>query len=404
MDNPRLGVIGCGRGGLLLARRALTADPGVRLWAVGDVLESEIAPFLKGVKDEAGRGGAKEEGERTDVPQERRFVGFRAYEQVLGSGVDAVILATPPHFRPAHIRAALETGVGVFAETAMAVDGPGVRELRECAALATSRGHTLMGGFCWRASDSMREAMERIERGDLGDVLSAHSTYLTGPLTGFERPRQAGWSDMEFQLRNWLHFAWLSGDHMVEQACHSVDRLLWATGGRLPVRATCLGGRAARSGETSGDVFDHFHVVYEYADGRRTHLSTRQIAECPTDNTDYVHGTLGRASFCGWPAKFRITDDTGRETWSSSATGRDMYQTEMDTFVAAVKNGKAVNEGDRIADVALMAVMARDAAYTGQVVTPEMVMGSKVKLGPEKYEFGPLPVGAVAVPGKTRLG
>jgi myo-inositol 2-dehydrogenase / D-chiro-inositol 1-dehydrogenase len=337
-----------------------------------------------------------------DVPPERRFLGFDSYQKVIDSGVDVVILTTYPVFRPLHLAAAVAAGKHVFAEKPVAVDAPGVRIVIESAQVAREKNLALVVGFCWRYNDGMRGMYQQVAAGALGDITSVYTTYLTGTLP--KRPRKPEWSDVEFQLRNWWHFNWVSGDHIVEQAVHSIDRLAWATGDLLPTRVVCLGGRAARSGPEHGNVFDHFSATYEYASGLKAFHGCRQIDGCPSDNTDYLTGTRGSGVVNGWAPTYSIRDLAGKEVWRyAGRTDRDMYQTEHDEMFASIRTGRPINDGVRGAHTTLMAVMARMAAYTGQTITWERALNSSESLLPASLAFGDLPAAGVPVPGQTKF-
>ena len=205
-------------------------------------------------------------------------------------------------------------------------------------------------------------------------------------------------------MRNWWHFAWISGDHIVEQAVHSIDRLSWAIGDRLPRKVICLGGRAARTGPESGNSFDHFAAVYEYDGGMRTFHTCRQIDSCPNDNTDYVWGLKGSAVVNGWAPTYSLRDLSGKEVWKyTGPNDRDMYQNEHDAFFASIRAGKPINDCERGANSTMMAMMARMSAYTGQTITWEQAMNSKEVLVPAQLELGSFPMPELAVPGKTKF-
>ncbi|MCC6951704.1 MAG: Gfo/Idh/MocA family oxidoreductase [Phycisphaerales bacterium] len=394
----KIGLIGCGGRGTGSAIQALRADKNTVLWAMGDVLPDRLAGSLRGITEEMGA----ESGARVEVPEERRFLGFDSYQKVIGSGVDVVLLTTYPAFRPLHLRAAVEAGKHCFAEKPVAVDAPGVRSVLESTAIAKKKNLGLVVGFCWRYNDGMRGMYEQVNGGALGEITSVYTNYLTGTLA--KRPRQPEWSDLEFQLRNWWHFTWISGDHIVEQAVHSIDRLMWATGDRLPLRVVCLGGRAARNGPEHGHAYDHFSAIYEYEGGMRTFHSCRQIDGCPSDNTDYIYGSKGSAVVNGWVPTYSVRDAAGKETWKyTGRTDRDMYQTEHDEFFASIRAGTPINDGERGANSTMMAVMARMAAYTGQTISWERAMNSKEDLVPASLAFGDMPVPPVAVPGVTKF-
>lgn len=395
----KIGVVGCGGRGTGAAVQALRADPNTVLWAMADVFGDRMEGSLQGVATEMGESAAA----RVQVPPERRYLGFDSHRRVTDDPeIDVVLLTSYPHFRPAQLAAAVAAGKHVFAEKPLAVDGPGLRSVLASAELAKQKRLALLVGFCWRYHDGMRASFDALHDGAIGDVLSVHTTYHTGTLS--RRPRRPEWSEMEFQMRNWWHFTWISGDHIVEQAVHSIDRLSWAMRDELPLRVNCLGGRAARSGPEHGDVYDHFAAVYEYADGRRGFHTCTQIDGTPSDNTDYVTGSDGRAAINGWnPESFVMLDRKGREEWRYKGENRDMYQNEHDQLFASIRGGYPIHDGVRGAHSTLMAIMARNAAYTGQTVTWEQALASQEVLGPASYALGDVPLREVPIPGKTPL-
>ena len=404
----KVGVIGCGGRGTGAAVQAMTADKDVILHAMGDVFADRLESSLAGITGHFSDAGDEQGSARIQVPAERRFIGFDSYQKVIDSGVDVVLLTGYPHFRPEHLRAAVAAGKHVFAEKPVAVDSPGIRGVLESAAISRSKGLACLVGFCWRYHDGLRGVFDRInspDGGGIGEVTSVHTTYHTDTLS--KRPRKPEWSDMEFQLRNWWHFAWASGDHIVEQAIHSIDRLSWAMNDRLPLKVTCLGGRAARNGPEHGNVFDHFAAVYEYEGGLRAYHTCRQIDGCPNDNSDYVYGTKGQAVVNGWVPTLSLRDLRGKEFWkytpAADISGRDMYQNEHNALFASLRAGTPINDLERGAHSTLMSIMARQAAYTGQVITWKQAMEGQERLGPERYEFGPYQAAPVAIPGRTKF-
>ncbi len=397
----KIGIIGCGGRGTGAAEQAIKADKDVVLWAAGDMYTDRLESCLEGLSK--SENSDADQKKRLMVAPERRFIGFDAYQKVLASGVDLVILTTPPGFRPTHFKAAVDAGKHVFLEKPVAVDGPGLRTVIEAAAAAKAKKLAVVCGFCWRYNSGMRAMFQQINSGAIGDIVTVHTTYHTGTLS--PRPRKDDWTDMDFQLRNWWHFTWLSGDHIVEQAVHSIDRLSWATGDRTPTKATCLGGRAARTGAESGHVFDHFSVIYEYEDGMRAFHSCRQIDGCPSDNTDYVYGTKGRAVVEGWRPQYETFDRSGKSTWKFEHPESivDMYQVEHNELFASIRKGEPIWNGDLMVHSTGMALLGRMAAYTGQTITFQQMLESKESLLPAKLEAGPLATPAVAIPGKTKF-
>ncbi|MBX3364306.1 MAG: Gfo/Idh/MocA family oxidoreductase [Phycisphaeraceae bacterium] len=396
-DILRVGLIGCGGRGTGAAVQALRADSRTVLVAMADLFEDRLRSSLSGITE-----AMEDQAERqVRVEPNAMHVGFEAFQRVIDSDVDVVLLATTPNFRPMHIEAAVAAGKHVFAEKPMAVDGPGVRKVIAAAAEAKRRRLAMVSGFCWRYGNAERAVFAQINSGAIGKVMAAHTTYHTGTLS--PRPRRPEWSDMEWQMRNWWHFTWISGDHIVEQACHSIDRLSWAMGDVDPVRCVSLGGRAARQGPESGHVYDHFAVIYEYPDGRRGFHTCRQIDRCPSDNTDYIFGTQGRAVVNGWTPQHELFDLDGRSMWTYSGPRRDMYQNEHDAMFASIRTGNPINDGEFMMRSTLMAIMGRMAAYTGQTITWEQALNSKEDLTPERLHFGEMSVAPVAVPGVTRF-
>lgn len=395
----KIGLIGCGGRGTGAVCQAANADKDTVIYALADIFPERVESCLKNVTEQFADAPA-----RVDVPPARRFSGVDAHEKLLASGVDVVCLCAYPHFRPAHLEAAVKAGVHIFCEKPMAVDAPGLRRVREAAAAAQKQKLSLVCGFCWRYNDTMVPFWDEVKKGAIGDVLSVHTTYHTSTLT--KRPRQPEWSDMEFQLRNWWHFTWLSGDHIVEQACHSIDRMSWAMGDVEPVKCVGLGGRAAREGPEHGNVFDHFTAIYEYADGRRAFHTTRQIDHCPGENIDYLVGTKGRGLCDGFSSRYELTDHKGAPLFKGKndpeSVGR-MYQNEHDVLFKSIRDRDAHNDGEWMCRSTMLALMARMAAYTGQTVSWQQAWESKEDLTPKSYAFGELPSPAVAVPGKTKL-
>jgi len=397
-DDPdvlRVGLIGCGGRGTGAAVQAVRAEPGtVKLTAMGDVFADHLESSHGALVSELGEQAAA----LLDVPPERRFVGFDAYQRVIDSGVDVVLLTSPPHFRPAHLSAAVAAGKHVFCEKPMAVDAPGLRSVMASAAAARAAGLALVSGFCWRSNPPHRALYGQVLGGGVGQVQAVYSTYNATPLG--TQPRQPGWSEMEFQLRNWQHMAWLSGDHIVEQACHSLDKMAWAFGDVPPLSATGIGGRAARFGEERGNIFDHFGVTYDYPGGARGFHMCRQIANCSGDNSDWIYGTEGLATVRGWSDEFRIE---GRRPWTYEGEGGDMYQIEHDELFASIRAGRPRFDGDWMTSSTMLAILGRMVAYTGQTITWEQALASEESLGPATCSWGDLPLAPVPVPGRTRF-
>ncbi|MEK7685341.1 MAG: Gfo/Idh/MocA family oxidoreductase [Verrucomicrobiota bacterium] len=391
-DTLRVGLIGCGGRGTGAAAQALAADQNVILTAMADVFENRLKGSLNTLKKEAGA--------RVQVAPDHCFVGVDAYQKLIDSGVDVVLLAAPPGFRPVHLRAAVAAGKHIFCEKPMATDAPGVRSVVESVGKAKQKNLALVAGFCWRYEPGRREFYKRIHDGAMGEIRAIHATYLTGPVKPMPpaSQRPSGMGDLEWQLHNWYNFAWLSGDGLVEQACHSVDKIAWAMNGLLPIKAVATGGRQIPNNE--GNIFDHIDVFYEYENGVRAFMAQRQINNCYGDNSDYLLGATGTGTIKGWNAPII----TGKERWRYSGAKKDMYQVEHDELFASIRKGAPINDGVWMANSTLMAIMGRMAAYTGQEITWEMALNSQEMLVPEKLDWSMnLPIAPMAVPGKTKF-
>jgi predicted dehydrogenase len=311
-----------------------------------------------------------------------------------------VLLCTPPHFRPRHLRAAVEAGKHVFAEKPVAVDAPGVRSVLESCTSAKAKGLSVVSGLCLRYDNGFRETVRRIQGGEIGEVV----TLLANDYRGgrWAKPRQPGWTEMTYQMRNWYNFTWLSGDFNVEQHVHFLDVCAWVMGDRYPVKAVGMGGRQALTGPEYGQIYDHFSVVYEYADGARLVSNCRQQPGCKNDLSVQVLGTRGRADLSERRKGLRIQAAGGE--WSYDGPQNRMYQAEHDELFAGIRGGKPINNGEYMARSTLLAVMGRMAAYTGQQVTWEMALGSGEDLSPARYDWdAPPPASQVAVPGQAKF-
>ena len=285
----KVGFIGTGGRGTGAALQALSADDNLVLHAVADVFQEKIDKSL-----EILNKNEKLEG-KIDVPAARQFVGLDAYQKVLDSGVDVVLLTTTPGFRPLHLRAAVEAGKHVFAEKPMAVDAAGVRHVYETLKMAEGKPLSIVAGFCWRYSVSRREAMKKaLEEGLIGDVTSIYATYYSN----HSKPhldtslRTDGMTDIEWQIRNWYNYTWLGGGGLVEQAVHSVDKIGWVMGDQNPISCRSTGGLAAPQ-VGNGNIFDHYHVAFEYPNNVWAHLASRKAPGCLNENADYIRGTKG---------------------------------------------------------------------------------------------------------------
>ncbi len=386
----KVGVIGCGGRGSGAAEDILTASPDTEIHAIGDMFKDRTdGARAQFAKFEDGRA------ERAKVPDERVFHGFDAYQKVLASGVDIVILATAPGFRPIHFAAAIEAGKHVFMEKPVAVDPAGVRAVIEAAKKAKEKKLSVVCGTQRRHEACYLEAVKRIQDGAIGKVLGASVYWNQEGL--WSHAHKPEWSDMEWQIRNWLYFTWLSGDHIVEQHVHNLDVAHWLMG-ETPKGCTGMGGRQVRTAPEYGHIFDHFAIEFQYADGRTVNSYCRQIVGCASRVDEVIRGTEGHARLASGQAEI-----FGKNAWRWKGDQLNPYVQEHKDLIASVTGGKYLNEGERIAHSTMHAIMGRMSAYTGKNVTWEFAMNSKLDLTPPKFELGSLPQTEVAVPGKTAL-
>ena len=385
----KIGLIGCGGRGRGAANQALSADDDVSLTAVADVSEAQADGAISGLQ--------KRHKNKVAMPQ--RHIGLDAYKKVIES-CDVVLLTTPPGFRPQMLREAIEAGKHVFCEKPVAVDAPGVRSVIESAKLAAEKKLSLVCGFCWRYQDARRALFDKVHAGEIGDVTGMFATYYTGPVKPMPSAdrRPDGISDVAWQIQNWYNFSWLSGDSLVEQAVHSVDKIGWAMKDIDPISAVATGGRQIPA--EGGNIYDHFHVVYEYPNNVRCHLGSRQQAGCYGENHDYITGTKGSATIARGQCIVR-----GDENWRASPDlNNDMYQAEHNEFFASIRKGEAKNDGEWMAHSTMLGIMGRMAAYTGQKITWEQAMNSKQDLAPDNLGWDDkFDAGGVPLPGKTKF-
>jgi predicted dehydrogenase len=389
----KVGLIGCGGRGTGAAAQALAADPDVLLTAMGDAFSDHLEAAYKAILEE--------QPNKVKVDKDHKFVGFDAYKKVIDSGVDVVILTTPPSFRPEHLMAAINAGKHVFCEKPVAVDAPGVRKVLEAAKKAKEKNLSLVSGFTFRYDNPKRALFAKVLNGEIGEIKTVSSTRNGEEL--WYKPRQAEWSEMEYQLRNWYYQNWLSGDYIVEMIVHSLDMMTWAMGDKMPVRATGTGGRQVRVDKKYGNIFDHFAIEYEYANGARGFSFSRQQNGTSNRNTVEIVGTKGDA-FVNAGAGVSLT--TGKTKWEYQGEKNNPYQTQHDELFASIRKNKPMNDGQMMANSTMMAILSRMVGYSGQTITWEEAFNSNQILGPKPEEFSwnlKYNSPEVAVPGITNV-
>ena len=378
----KAGVIGCGGRGTGAAIDFLSAGPNLKITALGDVLQDRIDSCREELKKEKG----------AEVPDEMCFVGFDAFQKVIESGVDIVILATPPHFRPEHFSAAIEAHKNVFMEKPVCVDPAGARSVIATARKAAGMGHSVVTGTQRRHQRDYVATYKNVAEGMIGDIVSANCWWNGGKL--WHRDPNPKWTEMEYMIRDWVNWCWLSGDHIVEQHVHNLDVIHWFSG-MYPVKATGFGSRQRR---VTGDQFDNFSVDFVFENGIHMHSMCRQINGCANNVSERVQGTLGSSNcqntildLAGtnlWKYEYPL-DDQGQPT---SEIKISPYVQEHIDLVTAIRTGKPINEAENTAMSTLVAIMGRVSAYTGKEVTMEEMMNSDMKLGPKVYAFGKVDV------------
>ncbi|QGJ68555.1 putative dehydrogenase [Planctomycetales bacterium 10988] len=394
-ETIRIGLIGCGGRGTKAAVQALSTEGSVKLVCMADAFGDRMETSIKNIQKKAP--------DSFDVPQERQFVGFDAYKKVLAQDIQMVILATPPGFRPLHFEAAVSAGKHVFMEKPVAVDGAGVRKVLEVNEMAKSQGLCVGVGLQRHHQNTYLETMKRLKDGMIGDFVSMRA-YWNGAGV-WTRPREPQQTEMEYQMRNWYYFNWLCGDHIVEQHIHNLDVINWLKDD-YPVEAQGQGGRLVRTGPDSGQIFDHHQVEFTYADGTKMFSYCRHMPNCWNSVSEHVAGTKGTADI----SRAVIEPNKG-EGWRMRERKNDPYQQEHDDLFAAIRYGQPYNEADNGAKSTMTAVFGRMCTYSGNMLTWDEALNSKLVLAPEigTYTFEMTPPVTpdkdgkypVAMPGKT---
>ncbi len=396
-DTIKVGLIGCGGRGRGAIQNCLQADKSVRVHAVGDVFPERA----KNAAEQLSKGGFKDRTELGD----RVFGGLDAYEKVLASGVDLVILATPPGFRPTHLEAAVKSGKHIFCEKPVAVDGPGIRKCLSLVEESKKKNLAIVAGTQRRHQKSYLEVYKRIQNGDIGDIVGGRCSWNNAGI--WFNKREPNVSDAVYQLKNWYHFVWLCGDHIVEQHVHNLDVMNWFLG-QHPKKATGMGGRigghsARPSGDAKdvGNIFDHFAVEYEYNDGVTIASYCRHYPG-PGDVSETVIGTKGtiRTSSGGY---FTLN---GKEIYPAEQDNKDTspYVLEHVDLINSIKAGKPLNELEQVTNSTMTAIMGRMSTYTGQALKWDQAVGSKLSTMPEGLTLDmSIEVPPVSQPGKTKF-
>ena len=374
-ETLKIALIGCGGRGTGAAAQALAADDHIALWAMGDISEQAIDRSRKTLEKNVPP-------EKVTLAPDRQFTGLDAYEKVLAiPEIDVVILTTPPGFRPFHFEAAVRAGKHVFMEKPVAVDGPGVRKVLAAAAEAKAKNLKVGVGFNRRHSPLHQEVVKRLHDGAIGEIPLIQIINCRSDVNK-RHPREPGQSELEFQVRNWYYFTWLSGDFMVEQSVHEFDVVRWIKQEANPVSCQGQGGRLVRTGPMNGQIYDHFSVDYQFEDGSIVTTQHRHIPKCWNWFGEKMHGTQGTAELSFKRNGIVTPSDPGATPFRRTEDPKDnSYQLEHDALFKAIREDLDHNEAERGAYGSLFPIMGTMAAYSGQVVTWEEALNSTVELG-----------------------
>jgi predicted dehydrogenase len=401
-DRIKVGLIGCGgRGTEAGIIDCAASAPGVELVAMGDLFSDHMEIAGEQIKSNLQKRGLSVK-DIYKVTPETTFVGFEAYKNVIDSDVDMVILTSPPFFRPRHLRAAVEAGKHVFMEKPVAVDPVGVRSVIRSAEIAREKGLAIVAGTQSRRIQAYREAIERIHNGQIGEITGGQVVRTGGAMLEWrleEEARRSDWSDMEYHIRRWLFWTWLSGDFITEMHVHNLDVMNWILQAH-PVRCVGVGGRQARTDGKYGDVYDHFAVEYEYPKDVRIEYIGTQIDGYKDYRSDQrVNGTRGSAHIY-WDRGII----KGNDPWQFEGDQPDPKVLQFSELIESIRNGDPLNEGRQIAESTMTAILGRMSAYAGVELEWDWAMNeSNHDLTPGKMEFGDLPDMPVAIPGKYEL-
>ncbi len=388
----KAGVVGCGGRGTGAAFNYLDAGPNLSIHAVADVFQDRVDTFRGKLKDERG----------VELDDANVFVGFDAYKRLLETDVDVVIMATPPYFRPEQFAASVEARKHVFMEKPVAVDPVGARAIMAASKQAESAGLCVVTGTQRRHGRNYTDIYKQVKMGTMGDIVSANAYWNMAHL--WFREQQSGWTEMEYMIRDWVNWTWLSGDHIVEQHIHNIDVINWFTG-KFPVKAVGMGSRQRR---LTGDCFDNFSVDFVYDDEVHMHSMCRQIDDCANNVSEHIRGTEGYTNCKDtiWnpdqTVKYEYEYPLDAEGEIDKTGGNNHLVQEHIDLVTAIRTGEQVVQAETTAKSNLTAIMGRQSAYTGKEVTWDEMMSSDLKIGPEEIVMGPVGMEAIIpIPGSS---
>ncbi|MGQ9504904.1 MAG: Gfo/Idh/MocA family protein [Thermogutta sp.] len=391
----KVGLIGCGGRGSGAAANAMNAGKDIKLVAMADIFKEHLLSAREQLK--------RIYPDQVQVDDDHCFVGFDAYEKLINCGVDVVLIAAASHFHPVMFKAAVDAGKHIFCEKPHALDVPGLKLAMAACEDAKKKNLAVVSGLCWRYDYGVREAMQRVFDGAIGEIVAIQENYIGGPY--IVRPRQPDWSEAYYQFKNWYHFNWLSGDQTGQQLIHSLDKSSWALGDKPPLRAWGMGGRQACIDPKYGDQFDHHAVVFEYENGVHVFGFCRDIPGCYNETSDIIFGTKGR---CFLPSRPRIE---GATEWEYKGPKVSMYDVEHKELFDSIRQGKPINNGDYMFTSTMLGILAQMVCYTGQLITWDEAMQSQLSFSLPRYGFdidppvkpGPDGIYPTAIPGVTKF-
>ena len=382
-DMIKIGIIGCGGRGMGAVRNCFQAVPNVKLVSMGELFPDRAQNARKAVS-EAFK-------DRVDVPDSRLFTGIENYKGVIAES-EVVLIACASRFHPFYTEAAVSAGKHVFVEKPHGIDAAGIHQTLAAADIAAKNKTALVSGLCYRYDTFRREAVAKIREGLIGDIVAVQSDYIRSPYSLVKR--EEGWSETEYQFRNWYHFTWLTGDEILQSLLHNLDSVIWALNEDLPESCYGTGGRSSTFLPELGDIYDHTGIVYEYKDGRRIYGATRAAFKCMTSNKDIFHGTKGRCIYTatGIPV---ITDLKGNEIWRPAAKKRerDMYVQEHYELINSIMANKPINDGHRMAKTTMVAILGMFSI--GPVDVKDITLKTETKSKPGADGLYPVPVPGV---------
>ena len=393
-DTIKIGLVGCGGRGTGAAINAMNVGKDVQLVAMADLFRDQLDKSLMRLKTQ--------KPDQVAVKDDSCFVGFDAYRQLIATGVDAVLIAPASCFIPQILKAVIDAGKHAFCEKPHGLDVPGVKTVEAACEAAKQKKLSVVSGLCWRYSNIVLETMKRVHDGQIGEIVAVQENYASAPYG--VRERLPDWSEMEFQLRNWYHFNYLSGDQTSQQLIHSLDKGSWALGDKPPLRAWGMGGRQVCTEAKYGDQYDHQCVIFEYPNGVRMFGFTRVMPNCWRQTSDYIIGTKGRCMLLDGLIE-------GEKPWKFEGEKNNMTDAEQAAFIDSIRKGEPINNSNYMCLSTLLGIVAQMAIYSGQMIEWDKALQSKRVLTPPNLSFtseppvkpGPDNTYPAPMPGKEEL-